>query len=82
VHTRKFFIKVLGRNKSILNVWTLDFKDMGYNPKRDSSLNRFTDVKNQFMRDDGVAWRSVREKRPDFFSIIFSLSSRTRTTLS
>jgi hypothetical protein len=45
---------------------------MGYNFKRDSWLNSFTDLKNQSMRDDGVPWRGAREKRPEFFSIFFS----------
>jgi hypothetical protein len=33
LQTRKFFIKVLVRNKSILNVRTSDFEDMSYNLK-------------------------------------------------
>ena len=52
--TRKFFIKVLVHNEYFLNVRTLDFEDMGYNLKRDGWLNNFTDLKNQFMRDDGM----------------------------
>jgi hypothetical protein len=46
--------------------------DQGYNLKRDGWLNSFTDLKNQSVRDDGVPWRGAREKRPEFFSIIFS----------
>jgi hypothetical protein len=72
LQTRKFFIKVLVRNEFVLNVQTLDFKDMGYNLKRDGWLNSFIDVKNQFMRDDGMPWRGAREKRPEFFFIILS----------
>ena len=64
--------KVLARNESVLNVRTSDFEDMSYNLKRDGWLNNFTDVKNQSMRDNGVPWRCAREKRPEFFSIIFS----------
>ena len=45
---------------------------MGYNLKRDGWLNNFVDAKNQSMREDGVPWRGAREKRPDFFSILFS----------
>ena len=45
---------------------------MGYNLKRDGWLNSFVDAKNQSMREDGVPWRGAREKRPDFFSILFS----------
>jgi hypothetical protein len=72
LQTRKFFIKVLVHNVSVLNVRTSDFEDMGYNLKRDGWFNSFTDVKNQSIRDDGVPWRGAREKRPEFFSIIFS----------
>src|SRR5450631_1309456 len=45
---------------------------MSYNLKRDGWLNSFADAKNQSMREDGVPWRGAREKRPEFFSIIFS----------
>jgi hypothetical protein len=72
LQTRKFFIKVLVRNVSVLNVRTSDFEDMGYNFKRDDWLNSFTNVKNQSVRDDEVPWRGTREKRPKFFSIFFS----------
>jgi hypothetical protein len=72
VQTRKFFIKVLVRNRSVSNVRTSDFMDLGYNLKRDGWLNSFTDLKNQSVRVDGVAWRGAREKRPDFFSILFT----------
>ena len=44
---------------------------MDYNLKRDGWLKHFTNVKNQSMRKDGVPWRDVREKRSEFFSIIF-----------
>ena len=64
LQTRKFFITVLVRNGSFLNVRTSDFEDMGYNLKRDGWLNSFTDLKNQSMRDDGVPWRGAREKLP------------------
>ena len=60
------------RNRSVLSVRTLDFMDMGYNLKRDGWLNSFTDLKNQSVRVDGVPWRGAREKRPDFFSILFT----------
>src|SRR5450631_1644576 len=72
LQTRKFFIKVLVRNESVLHVRTSDFEDMGYNLKRDGWLNSFADAKNQSMREDGVPWRGAREKRPEFFSILFS----------
>ena len=58
--------------RSVLNVRTSDFEDLGYNLKRDGWLNSFTDVKNQTVRDDGMPWRGAREKRPEFFWIIFS----------
>ena len=45
---------------------------MGHNLKRDGWLNSFTDLKNQSVRDDGVPWRGAREKRPEFFSVLFS----------
>jgi len=45
---------------------------MGYNLKRDGWLNSFVDVNNQSMREDGVPWRGPREKRADFFTILFS----------
>jgi hypothetical protein len=48
---------------------------MGYNPKRDGWLNNFVDVQNQSVREDGVPWRGAREKRPEFFSILFSALS-------
>ena len=70
--TRKFFIKVLVRNQSILNVRTSTSEDKGYNLKRDGWITSFTDVKNQSMRDDGVPWRSTRENRPDFFNTLFA----------
>jgi hypothetical protein len=60
------------RNVSVLNVRTSDYENMGYNLKQDDWLNSFTDVKNQSMRDDRVPWRGAREKRPEFFSILFS----------
>ena len=60
------------RNRSVLNVRTSDFMDMGYNLKRDGWLNNFTDLKNQSVRVDGVPWRGAREKRPEFFAILFS----------
>ena len=72
MQTRKFFIKVLVRNRSVLNVQTSNFEDMGYNLKRDGWLNNFTDVKNQSVREDGVPWRGARGKHPEFFSILFS----------
>ena len=59
-------------NESVLNVRTLDFKDMEYNLKINGWLNSFTDVKNQSMRYNGVPWRGAREKRPELFSIFFS----------
>jgi len=70
--TRKFFIKALVRNQSVLNVRTSEFEDMGYSLKRDGWLNSFVDVSNQSMRGDGVPWRGAREKRSEFFSILFS----------
>jgi hypothetical protein len=70
--TRKFFIKVLVRNESLLNVRNPEFEDMGYNLKRDGWLNSFVDVHNQSMREEGMPWRGAREKGPDFFSILFS----------
>ena len=45
---------------------------MGYNLKRDGYLNNFVDANNQSMREDGVPWRGAREKRADFYSILFS----------
>jgi hypothetical protein len=60
VQTHKFFIKVLVRNESVLNVWTSNFEDIGYNLKKNGWLNNFTNVKNQSMWDD------------KFFSIFFS----------
>ena len=60
------------RNESILNVRTFEVEDMGYSLKRDGSLNSFVDAKNQSMRGDGVPWKGAREKRSEFFSIIFS----------
>lgn len=42
VHTRKFFMKIFDPNESILNVRTLDFKEEGYNLKRDGWFNNFT----------------------------------------
>ena len=45
---------------------------MGYNLKRDVWLNSFVDDQNQCVREDGVPWRDAREKRPEFFSILFS----------
>jgi hypothetical protein len=80
VQTRKFFIKVLVRNESILNVRTSDFEDMGYNLKRDGWLNNFADLKNQSVRDDGVLWRGACEKRPEF-TPSFSLPLQTMTIL-
>jgi len=59
-------------NESVLNVRTSDFKDIGYNLKRDGWLNNFTNVKNQSMRNDKVPSRGAREKRPEFFSIFSS----------
>jgi hypothetical protein len=44
---------------------------MGYNLKRDGWLNSFVDVQNQAVRENGVPWRGAREKRPEFFSILF-----------
>jgi hypothetical protein len=70
--TRKFFIKVLVHNESVLSVRTSEFEAMGYSLKRDSWLNSFVDVNNQSMRRDGVPWRGAREKRPEFYSILFS----------
>ena len=72
LQTRKFFIKVLVRNESILNFHTSDLEDNVYNLKRDGWLNSFTDAKNQTMRADGVPWRGPREKGPDFFNVLFS----------
>jgi hypothetical protein len=45
---------------------------MGYNLQRDGWLNSFTDEKNQAMKEDGVPWRGAREKRHEFYSILFS----------
>ena len=45
---------------------------MGYNLKRDGWLNNFVDAKNQSIMKDGLPWRGAREKRPEFFSILFS----------
>ena len=70
LQTRKFFIKVLVRNQSVLNVRSSELQ--GYNLKRDGWLNSFVDANNQSMRDDGMPWRGAREKGPDFFSILFS----------
>jgi hypothetical protein len=44
LQTRKFFIKVVVRNESFLNVRTSDFEDMGYNLKRHGWLNNFTNL--------------------------------------
>ena len=46
---------------------------MGYTLKRDGWLNNFTDEKNQSMKEYGVPWRGARKKRPEFFSILFSV---------
>ena len=72
LQTCKVFIKVFVCNDSVLNVRTTNFEDMGYNLKRDGWLNCFIDVKNQSMRGDEVPWRGAHEKRPEFFSVIFS----------
>ncbi len=72
MQTRKFFIKVLVRNQSILNVRSSTSEDKGYSLKRDGWLTSFTDLNNQSMRDDGVPWRGAREKRPDFFNTLFA----------
>ena len=72
MQTRKFFIKVLVRNQSCLNVRTSISEDKGYSLKRDGWITSFTDLNNQSMRDDGVPWRGAREKRPDFFNTLFS----------
>jgi hypothetical protein len=64
---------VLVRNESLLNVRNSEFEDMGYNLKRDGWLNSFVDVQSQSMREDGMPWRGALEKRPEFFSIIFSV---------
>jgi hypothetical protein len=42
------------RNKSVLNVRTSDFEDIGYNLKKNGWFNSFMDLKIQCMRDDGV----------------------------
>lgn len=60
------------RNESVLNVRTPEVEDMGYSLKRDGWLNSFVDAKNQSMRGDGMPWRGAREKRSEFFSILFS----------
>ena len=60
------------RNEYVLTVRTSNFEDMGYNLKRDGWFNSFADSKNQSMREDGMPWRGAREKRPKFFSILFS----------
>ena len=72
MQTRKFFIKMLVRSASVLNVRTSDFEDMGYNLKRDGWFNSFTNVKNQSMREYGVPWRGAQKKRLEILSIIFS----------
>ncbi len=72
MQTRKFFIKVLVRNQSCLNVRTSISEDKGYSLKRDGWITSFTDLNNQSMRDDGVPWRGAREKRPDFFNTLFA----------
>lgn len=55
-----------------MRVRTSEVDDKGYNLKRDGWLNSFVDANNQSMREDGVPWRGAREKRADFFSILFS----------
>ena len=60
------------RNESVVNVCASDFHDIGYNIKRDGWLNNFTEEKNQAIRENGVPWRGAREKRHEFFSILFS----------
>jgi hypothetical protein len=45
---------------------------MDYNFKRDGWLKSFVDVQSQSMREDVMPWRGAREKRPEFFSILFS----------
>ena len=72
MQTRKFFIKVLVRNQSILNVRSSTSEDKGYSLKRDGWLTSFTDLNNQSMWDDGVPWRGAREERPDFFNTLFA----------
>jgi len=72
LQTRKFFIKVLVRKDSVLKVRSMEFEKMDYNLKRDGWLNSFIDEENQLMREDGVPWRGAREKRHEFFSILFS----------
>lgn len=59
------------RNEFVLNVRTSDLENMCYNLKNDGWFNNFTNVKNQLMREDGVPWKGVRKKRPEFFPIMF-----------
>jgi hypothetical protein len=54
---------------------------MGYNLKRDGWLNSFTDSKNQYVKVDGVPWRGAREKRPEFFSILFSALTEGKVSM-
>ena len=62
---------MLVRNESILNVWTSDFDDIGYDLKKDGWLNNFADAKKQSMREDRVPWSGAHKNHPEFFSIIF-----------
>ena len=60
------------RNVSVLNIRTLDFKDIGYNLKRDGWFNSFADTKNRLMSKDGAPWRGACEKHHVFFFIILA----------
>ena len=79
VQTRKFFIKVLVCNQSVLVVRSSELQ--GYNLKRNGWLNSFVDANNESMRDDGMPWRGAVRKA-SISSPSFSLPLRTRTTLS
>lgn len=63
---------MLVRVNSVLKVWSIAFDKMGYNLQKDGWLNSFTDEKNQALSEDGVPWRGAREKRHEFYSILFS----------
>jgi hypothetical protein len=67
-------------NRSVLNVRTSDFMDLGYNLKRDGWLNSFTDLKNQSVKVDGCLGEALVKSAPNF-SRSFSPPSQTMTPL-
>ena len=62
---------MLVRDTTALKVSDEALQKFGYNLQRDGWLNSFTEEKNQALRADGVPWRDAREKRHEFFAILF-----------